>query len=162
MDHLEVNSLGEVLHPGSLVKTDRLLLSCGGSVNNTGQALRALGHKVYFSALVGDDSLGTIITEMLKKSGDIEGINRTRNSSTSYSIVLSPKGIDRTFLHYAGANEEFGFSDIDFNKVARAKHFHLGYPPLMKQLYRNNGRELVKILKKQNLLEYLQALTLQW
>ena len=148
MDQIEVKSLGEILHPGSLVKTGKLRFSCGGSVNNTGQALRSLGHNVFFSALVGDDILGKIVIDSLKKSGNTSGIRKNSELSTSYSIVLDPKGTDRSFLHHSGANEHFGFADIDFEKVANAKHFHLGYPTLMKQLYRECGSELIHIFEK--------------
>jgi sugar/nucleoside kinase (ribokinase family) len=52
------------------------------------------------------------------------------------------------FLHNPGANDTFDSKDINFDLVSRAKLLHLGYPPLMRKLYENEGEELVKIFKK--------------
>ncbi|GAH86165.1 unnamed protein product, partial [marine sediment metagenome] len=67
---------------------------------------------------------------------------------TSYTIVLSPPGMDRMFLHNPGANDTFTSRDINFDLVSRAKLFHLGYPPLMRKLYENEGREMAEIFRK--------------
>ena len=77
-----------------------------------------------------------------------QGILVDKTTSTSYSIVIAPKGVDRIFLHDPGANNTFSSDDIDYEAVARARLFHFGYPPLMRALYQDNGRELVKIFRK--------------
>jgi sugar/nucleoside kinase (ribokinase family) len=51
------------------------------------------------------------------------------------------------FLHCPGANDTFGAADVDFDLVRRAGHFHLGYPPLMRRLYENDGAELVRVFQ---------------
>ena len=67
--------------------------------------------------------------------------------TTSYSVVIAPKGIDRMFLHCPGANDTFSSKDLDHEQIRGADLFHFGYPPLMKTMFRNNGEELVKMFK---------------
>ena len=52
------------------------------------------------------------------------------------------------FLHCPGTNNTFGVADVDFGLVKQARLFHLGYPPLMEMLYRNDGRELAEIFRR--------------
>ena len=48
--------------------------------------------------------------------------------STSYTIAICIPGIDRFYLHHCGANDTFGYDDMDFNLVGRAKLMLFGYP----------------------------------
>ncbi|MDP6381539.1 MAG: PfkB family carbohydrate kinase, partial [Phycisphaerae bacterium] len=57
-------------------------------------------------------------------------------------------GIDRIFFHSPGTNNTFESRDVDYELVARAKLFHLGYPPLMRRMHENDGAEMIKIFKK--------------
>jgi len=68
--------------------------------------------------------------------------------STSYTIAICIPGIDRFYLHHCGANDTFGYDDMDFDLVKRSKLMLFGYPPWMRKLYANKGYELTKILKK--------------
>lgn len=137
-----------LFRPGSLINVGKIAFSAGGPVANTGIAMKLFGNRVHFIAKIGHDRIGTITKSMLDTYGDTGGIVVSKKHNSSYSIVLSPIGQDRVFLHYAGTNDYFGYSDIDFKMVNRSRVFHLGYPPLMKRLYNNNGRELLKIFKK--------------
>ena len=56
--------------------------------------------------------------------------------------------MDRIFLHCTGANDTFGYEDVNYGIVGTAKIFHFGYPPLMKKVYRNDAAELTRIFKK--------------
>ncbi len=67
--------------------------------------------------------------------------------ATSYTVILAMPGIDRIFLHDPGANDTFTAADIPADQLKEAALFHLGYPPLMKRLYENDGEELLRILK---------------
>ena len=66
---------------------------------------------------------------------------------TSYSVILAPAGIDRIFLHCSGANDTFTLDDIDLEKVKEANLFHFGYPSLMRMMYIDGGKELIRLLK---------------
>ena len=68
--------------------------------------------------------------------------------NSSYSVVLSIPGIDRIFLHDPGANATFCADDVPQEALNEAVLFHFGYPPLMKTMYRNNGHELIRLMKR--------------
>jgi hypothetical protein len=98
---------------------------------------------------VGDDPFGTLVRLLLEQRGDSgEGLVVDRGVATAYTVVLSPQGLDRMFLHDPAANTTFCADDIRYDVVARARLFHLGYPPLLKHLYVDGGRELVEIFRR--------------
>ena len=99
-------------------------------------------------AKVGDDFIGETILNFLKNKVPAEGIKIVKGESSSYTIVIAPKYTDRIFLHNPGTNDNFGYDDIDFESVKNAKLFHLGYPPLMKRLYENDGEELWRCMRE--------------
>ncbi|MDD5686737.1 MAG: carbohydrate kinase family protein [Elusimicrobia bacterium] len=148
-EKLTGKSIGEILVPGQLINVGKAVTSTGGAVSNTGLVLSKLGAKVSLVSKVGTDLFGKGIIDILEKYDvDVRGIKKVNEGSSSYTVVISVAGIDRIFLHNPGTNDTFGYNDIDFGIVKKAKLFHLGYPPLMKRLYCNNGSELVKIFKK--------------
>ena len=143
-----VDRLSNVLAPGKLVNVGAAMLSTGGAVANTGIAMKILGNSVSFVAKVGADAFGKIVREKMAVHGNVNGIRVDTKSTTSYSIVLAIPGIDRMFLHDSGANDTFTSSDVDYNVVKTAELFHFGYPPLMKNMYVNNGKELAAMFRR--------------
>lgn len=134
--------------PGKLVNIGGMRICTGGTVSNTGIAMHILGAKVSFMAKVGEDFIGETILNFLKKRVPTEGIKIARGESSSYTIVVAPKDTDRIFLHNPGTNDRFCYNDIDFELIKNARLFHLGYPPLMKRLYENDGEELRRIYER--------------
>lgn len=127
--------------PGKLVQVEGADVHTGGSVANTGLALKKLGCDVTLLGKVGDDAFGTMIGNIL--SGyDAEGLIVDPASSTSYSVVLAVPGIDRIFLHNPGANDTFSEKDVPDKILNDAALFHFGYPPLMRRTWENDGAEL--------------------
>jgi len=140
-------TIAELLTPGKLVQVGPAALSSGGPVSNTGIGLKIFGINVLFMARVGDDEIGQLIVNRLKKQGHAEGIKVAKGEGTSYTIALAPPGIDRIFLHNPGTNNTFSSKDIDFSLVEKCRLFHLGYPPLMRALYSNAGAELAQCFR---------------
>ncbi|MDO5112684.1 MAG: carbohydrate kinase family protein [Clostridia bacterium] len=140
---------GAYFVPGSLIDVGKLSLSTGGSVSNTGLALNKLGIPTALMAGVGEDEVSAILQSLMEKanSGGVY-LHVKQGETTSYSIVLSPPGCDRIFLHDAAANNAFGREDVDFSIVGKAKLFHIGYPSIMRRLYENDGEELCAILQR--------------
>lgn len=138
----------ELFIPGKLVKVSELVTSTGGPVSNTGLALKKLGVNVALMGKVGTDFIGEGILSRLKNEGLDKYMRIVEGETSSYTVVVAPPGIDRMFLHNPGANDTFGFDDIDFDLVAKARVFHLGYPPLMERMYSNDGQEMMEIFKK--------------
>lgn len=143
----KVNKLGDILEPGKLINVDEANVNTGGSVANTGLALKILGENVELMGKVGDDAFGKMIAEILKKYG-VGGLIVDENDSSSYSVVLAVPGIDRIFLHNPGANNTFTNADIPEENLEDAALFHFGYPPIMRSMYINGGEELVTIFKR--------------
>ena len=141
-------SLSRLLTPGKLVHVGAADVHTGGCVANTGLALQRLGVPARLVARVGCDAFGGLVRDLVQTEGaDCRLISDTE-SSTSYSVVLAPPGIDRVFLHNSGANERFSETDVTDDLLAGARLFHFGYPPLMLRLCRDNGRELLTLFKR--------------
>jgi len=137
-----------VFEPGSLIEIGPAALSTGGPVSNTGLALHRLGVPTRLMAKIGQDHLGQIVLDLIKSYDPhlAEGMVSDASTSTSYSVIISPPGIDRIFLHSPGANHTFEAHDVDLNLVQNAALFHFGYPPVMRKMYKNGGQELCKLL----------------
>lgn len=142
--------LGSLLIPGSLTEVGAATVATGGAVSNTGQALHRLGEDVVLIAKIGDDEFGQTVKRLLDQAGSglADGLIVDADSSTSYSLVINPPGIDRVFLHSSGANHTFCADDIDESKLEGSVLFHFGYPPLMRSIYQHNGAELKKIFER--------------
>lgn len=149
LQNINIQQPEDFFVPGKLVDSSQAEVSTGGCVSNTGLGLTKIGIKTALMGKVGEDSFGQIVRSLIKDDwGITDGMIVDENSVTSHTIVISPKGYDRMFLHCPGANDTFCADDIDFNLVSKAKHFHFGYPPLMKKMYINDGEELVKIFRR--------------
>ena len=138
----------QIFRPGELTNVGRMVFSLGGPVANTGIGLQIFGNTVGFMARVGDDPIGQIIIELLASYGETTGIKISPGEESSYTLVIAPRGLDRSFLHYTGTNDSFCLSDVDFDTVATAGLFHFGYPPLLKNMFENQGEELASLLRK--------------
>ena len=119
----------------------------GGSVANTGLALKFLGADVQLMGKVGKDAFGQMIQQILQQYGAGD-LLVDEKSSTSYSVVIAIPGIDRIFLHNPGANDTFTNADIPESALEDTIMFHFGYPPLMKKMYENEGQELTAIFRR--------------
>lgn len=87
-------TLGEFLRPGKLVEANRLTISLGGIVANTGLAMTVFGKRVCLNAMVGEDTLGDIIVTLLRQKQAVLRIRRTGTAHTGYGIVLAPPGTE--------------------------------------------------------------------
>lgn len=139
---------GQLLQPGKLLHVGPAVLSTGGAVSNTGIALSKQGCRVAFMAQVGDDAFGRIIIAKMSAWGETAGIAVDPEHGSSYSIVIAPPGVDRIFLHHPGCNDFFSAQRLDWEIVPAARVFHLGYPPLMRALYADDGRGLGEMLAR--------------
>lgn len=139
----------KVLVPGKLVDVGPALLALGGAVANTGLALHCLGVSTRLMGKVGDDLFGRAILDLVRSSGKAlaQDMLVAPGEHTSYSVVISPPGMDRIFLHHPGANDTFGAEDIAPEQVGHARLFHFGYPPLMRRVYHDGGASFAGLLR---------------
>ena len=141
------HDITKILMPGKLVEVDAADIHTGGSVANTGLAMKKLGADVSLMGKVGDDEFGRMILGILDQYKAMDGMITDKESSTSYSVVLAIPGIDRIFLHNPGANNTFTKEDLNFDLIKEAGLFHFGYPTIMQKMYEDGGDELAAILK---------------
>jgi len=145
-DHQQ--KFSEMFVPGRLIHVGESVLSSGGAVSNTGIALKQLGLSVQLMGKIGDDLFGKGVQDVLAPFQEDLKLIVDPNTSTSYSYVIAPPGIDRIFLHHPGANDTFCADDLDFDLISKARLFHFGYPPLMRRMYADNGNELSSIMRR--------------
>jgi sugar/nucleoside kinase (ribokinase family) len=143
-------SLTDLLVPGKLVDVGPAVIATGGAVSNTGLALHRLGVPTRLMGKVGDDLFGHAILEVVRRHDPAlaEGMIVSPEAATSYTIVVNPPGVDRIFLHCPGANDSFGADDVPYHALSEVRLFHFGYPPLMRRMYLDGGRELESLFQR--------------
>ena len=140
----------DIFTPGKLIQTGAAKVNTGGTVANTGLALKVLGADAALMGKVGYDDFGDMICNILRKYDADQYMIRSAEVFSSYSVVLAVPGIDRIFLHNPGANDTFCAADVDMSLLEGAAIFHFGYPPLMRTMYENEGAELVALMQRVN------------
>jgi sugar/nucleoside kinase (ribokinase family) len=145
----ELSKSERLFHPGRLVRIGAAEVSLGGCVANTGLALHRMGVATRLVGKVGDDVLGMLVLELLSRFAPqlCEQMIIAPGEATSYTIVLSPPDVDRSFLHCAGVNDSFSPNEVSVDKVAGAQIFHFGYPPLMDTVAMDGGIALAALLR---------------
>ena len=138
------------LHPGKLVDVGPALLAPGGTVSNVGLSLNRLGAPVHMVGKVGDDHFGHILLTLYAERDPAlaHGMIVAQGEVTSYSVVISPPGSDRIFLHCSGANHTFSAAALLAQSFDGAAILHFGYPPLMRGMYRDGGADLAAIMQE--------------
>jgi sugar/nucleoside kinase (ribokinase family) len=150
LDIIPALPAGAQFIPGRMVEAGAALFATGGAVSNTGLALHTLGVRVSLAGRTGDDLFGHAVRAIIEGHGAglTDGIGIAPGDSTSYTIILSPPGADRTFIHHPGSNARFGAADVAEAHLAEARILHFGYPPLMERIYRERGAELLLLLER--------------
>ena len=115
--------------------------------SNTGLAMKLLGADVTLMCKLGKDAFGQMVMNLLEDYHVNCSVICSENEATSYSVILAVPGIDRIFLHNPGANNTFMAKDISREVLEETALFHFGYPSLMRNMYRNDGEELLNVMK---------------
>jgi sugar/nucleoside kinase (ribokinase family) len=135
--------------PGKLAAVGRATLATGGATPNVGIALHKLGAPVRLVSLIGDDLFGTNLRDQLLSTGVDVRLDVRAGAPTSYSVVLSPPDVDRSFLHCPGVNELFDpTADIRDEDLQGAIALHFGYPPSMRMTYIDEGKALAGMFRR--------------
>jgi len=150
LDHMEKGAFADLFRPGHLINTGPALFCTGGPVSNTGLALFHLGVPTRLIAKVGADPFGDIVRSLVERFDPrlVQGLVTDANSPTSYTVIISPPGVDRIFLHCPGANDQFYAADIDLSLLESASLFHFGYPPIMRRMYIDDGADLAEVYRR--------------
>lgn len=144
----KAGKVSDIMIPGKLLHMNGVKVNTGGSVTNTGLALKILGADVTLMGKIGADAFGGIVQSVLEEYHLKQDIMVSEEAATSYTVAVAIPGIDRIFLHDPGANDTFGCDDIDYEKVEEAALFHFGYPSIMRKMYQNDGKELLEMFRR--------------
>ncbi len=144
----KVSQIQDMLSPGKLIHVGEADVHTGGSVANTGLAMKLLGADVSLAGKIGDDAFGDMVTKIARDYNAEKGLICSPGDSTSYSVVVAVPGIDRIFLHHPGANDTFTADDLSGELLEGCALLHFGYPSLMRRMYEDDGSELLKVIEK--------------
>lgn len=100
-------------------------VSIGGSVSNTGLAMKKMGGNVELLGMVSNDAFGRMILNEMRMYDVADSMIVSEEGETSYSVILTPEGIDRIILHHSGVNEEFCLKHIELKKLKMQFYFIL-------------------------------------
>lgn len=143
--------LPEQLAPERELIADRMMLTLGSSSAIVAHNLASLGSRVGFQSRIGEDHLGQMSLERLKKSGvDVSKVRCSNGTTTSGLTVILHHQAWRNILTYMGTIAELRWDDLDLDYLADARHFHLS-SYFMQRALRPRVPELFLFLKSKGL-----------
>jgi len=135
------------LPPDREMLADRMVLTLGGSSSIVAHNLAALGSRVGFQSVIGDDQLGRTGLQFLGEIGvDVARVRQASGEINSGVTVILQRDEWRNILTYAGTISELTLEDLDFDYLTDSRHFHLSSFYLQARL-RPHIPELFKRLK---------------
>jgi len=133
-----------VAAPGELAVVGLMTISMGGAVGNCGRVLADLGVDASLSACIGDDELGAMARRLLGPRHHDLDLAVAPGLATSYSVVVEPEGVDRSFWHHTGANAAF----VGDCAVTTDRLLHFGYPSLTPAMCADGGAPIVRLFDR--------------
>ena len=121
----------------------QMTLTLGSSTAIFAANAAALGAKVAFCGMIGDDSFGDLVETSLQAKGvDTRYLIRQNKYATGATICMSYDE-DRANLTYQGAMDYMSLADINPEVFKQTKHIHIS------SIYMQSGvkRDLMKILE---------------
>ena len=117
--------LPEQLPPEREFLADGLRLTLGSSSAILAHNLAALGARVVFASLIGDDPLGAIALQRLAAAGvDVSQVKKASGRTTGLTVILQHEG-RRRILTYPGTMADMSRADLDIEFLKSARHFHV-------------------------------------
>jgi len=146
--------------PGKAVLVNDTAVHLGGLAAATSRVLAKLGGNVALIGKVGTDRFGDFVLDTLRGSGvDTAGVKRDAETKTSVTLVAVSSDGERSFFHYAGANNAVREDDVDFDIVGKARILHYGGTFLMDQL---DGEPMARVLARARSLGKITSLDTSW
>jgi sugar/nucleoside kinase (ribokinase family) len=141
---------------GELLEVDEPAHQVGGCASNTAIALSRLGKNTGIIGMVGSDSIGDqLIRLLINEKINTNAVFKTKEASTSQTIIVPVKNQDRRYIHYFGANSKISVADLDnglnsYLYPNNMKIFIFGGYLLMPNIDSKELAALFKKLKDQN------------
>jgi sugar/nucleoside kinase (ribokinase family) len=130
---------------------ERMMLTLGGSSAIVAHNLAALGSRVGFQSLIGEDDFGQIALDPLQKAGvDVSRVRRSSGEAKTGLTVILQHDKWRNMVTYSGTIAELELHALDLEYLKNARHFHLSSFYLQRAL-RPRIPELFRTLKEAGL-----------
>ena len=136
----------------------QMTLTLGSSTAIFAANAAALGAKVAFCGMIGNDSFGDLVESSLQKKGvDTRYLIRQNKYATGATICMSYDE-DRANLTYQGAMDYMSLDDINPEVFKQTKHIHIS------SIFMQSGvkRDLMKILELCKANGVTTSLDTQW
>ena len=148
----KLNEIGAYPASGELTKILSVSRAVGGAVPNVGIDIKRVDPTITVKAVgkIGNDAEGDFLVNTLEENGVDASLLARGDTSTSFTDVMSIVGGQRTFFTYPGACADFGFDDIDFDKLD-AKMLHLGYFLLLDKVDGGDGEKILKAAQERGI-----------
>jgi len=122
---LILNHISPMPEIGKEVTAKSMSLTLGSSSAIFASNLSRLGSKVAFVGKVGKDQFGEFLLQSLKSFGvDCSSIHQEKHLQTGATVALNLEE-DRAMVTYQGAMNHLRIEDIEWEKLAEARHLHL-------------------------------------
>jgi sugar/nucleoside kinase (ribokinase family) len=130
---------------------ERMMLTLGGSSAIVAHNLAALGSRVGFQSLIGEDDFGQIALDPLQKVGvDVSRVRRSSGEAKTGLTVILQRDKWRNMVTYSGTIAELEFGELDLAYLKNSRHFHLSSFYLQRAL-RPGIPELFRTMKEAGL-----------
>ena len=148
----KLNEIGAYPASGELTKILSVSRAVGGAVPNVGIDIKRVDPTITVKAAgkIGRDAEGDFLVDTLEGNGVDASLLVRGDKPTSFTDVMSIVGGQRTFFTYPGACADFGFEDIDFDKLD-AKMLHLGYFLLLDKVDGGDGEKILKAAQEKGI-----------
>lgn len=144
---LHSDRISELFVPGKIIPLEGAHVGCGGSVSNTGLALKILGAEPVLVGALGNDEFGDIAFRYYERYRAEKNLIRRDSLHTGFTLCIVPPHSDRFFLVNPGSNDCFDSSFLDPELVRGCRIFHFGYPTIMKRMYADGCAELIRMYR---------------
>ena len=141
----KINEISAYPASGELTKILSVSYAVGGAVPNVGIDIKRVDPTISVKAVgkIGKDGDGDFLVDALKSNGVDTSLLVRGQLPTSFTDVMSIVGGQRTFFTYPGACADFGYEDVDFEKLD-VKMLHLGYFLLLDKVDSGDGEKILK------------------
>ncbi|HUC57773.1 MAG TPA: PfkB family carbohydrate kinase [Streptosporangiaceae bacterium] len=139
----------EEIPPGQgSVRLRQIKATAAGTAAGTAVDLAKLGAEVLTIGAIGEDLLGDLLVEAMRRHGvDTSHVVRRRGVQTSATILpIRPNG-ERPALHVPGATRYLTLDDIDLDQVAGARALMVGAPDALGDFTGNGLADVVAAAK---------------
>ena len=146
---------------GELTKIEGIDFSTGGLVPNDAVDIKKIAPELSVFAVgkVGNDDDGRFAVEHMEAQGvDASMVISSESHKTSFTDVMSVKGGQRTFFTYPGASADFGYDDIQWDRLS-CKMLHLGYFLLLDKVDNGDGIRILKEAKRRGIITSIDLVT---